>query len=97
MPEMYFHVRWPDDSTMACYSPSTTIRDAFVVGERYDVNEFVARSRTALTHASKRVADKFGYGCAHALRQIEEIEIHAAKFADRENSYVTVEALGDEQ
>lgn len=97
MPEMYFHVRWPDDSKMACYSPSTTIRDAFVLGERYNLVEFVARSRTALLHASERVAHKFGYGCAHALRQIEEIETRAADFTDRENMYVTVEAFGDEQ
>lgn len=95
MPEMYFHVRWPDDSTMACYSPSTTIRDAFVLGKRYHLAEFVLRSRTALLHASERVASKFGYGCAHALRQIEEIEARAADFSDLENSYVTVEAFGD--
>lgn len=96
MPEMYFHVRWPDDSAMACYSPSTTIRDAFKLGASYSVAEFVERSRTALTHASTRVANKYGYGCSHALHQIEEIEARAAAFADRENTYVTVEAFGDE-
>lgn len=96
MPEMYFHVRWPDDSAMTCYSPSTTIRDALIVGASYSVAEFVERSRTALTHASTRVANKYGYGCAHALRQIEEIETRAADFVDRENAYVTVESFGDE-
>lgn len=96
MPEMYFHVRWPDDSKTVCYSPSTTIRDAFVLGEGYRIDEFVARSRTALAYASDRVAKKYGYGCAHAQRQIAEIETRAAAFADRDNAYVTVEAFGEE-
>ena len=96
MPEMYFHVRWPDDSAMACYSPSTTIREAFEIGKTYSISEFVARSRSALTYASNRVADKYGYGCAHALRQIEEIETRAIDFSDPDNAYVTVESFGDE-
>lgn len=27
MPEMYFHVRWPDGETQRCYSPSTVVED----------------------------------------------------------------------
>jgi uncharacterized repeat protein (TIGR04042 family) len=93
MPEMTFRVRWPDDSTTLCYSPSSTIREAFVIGEGYPVPEFVARSRAALEHASARVAQKYGYGCAHAQRQIEEIESQAAAFANRADARITVEAF----
>ena len=96
MPELYFRVRWPDDSTTHCYSPSTTIRDAFTLGEGYSPAEFAARSRAALTHASARVAAKFGYGCAHAQRQIDEIESRAAQFSTCENARIVVEAFGDD-
>jgi uncharacterized repeat protein (TIGR04042 family) len=27
MPELYFHVRWPDGVTQRCYSPSTVLED----------------------------------------------------------------------
>lgn len=96
MPEIYFRVRWPDDSTTVCYSPSSTIKDALTAGHGYPVAEFVLRSRNALEHASARVAEKYGYGCAHAQRQIEEIELQAALFADREDARITVEKFGDQ-
>ena len=95
MPEMYFRVRWPDDSVSVCYSPSSTIRDAFVVGRGYAVDEFVDRSRRALEYASERVAQKYGYGCAHAARQIEEIEHRAAAFSDCRDALITVEDFGE--
>ncbi len=82
MPEMQFTVHWPDDSVMRCYSPSLVIREYFTVGERYAVDDFVARSREALTIASERVRAKFGYPCANAMRQLDEIDAKAAVFAN---------------
>ncbi|MFT4045251.1 MAG: MSMEG_0570 family nitrogen starvation response protein [Solimonas sp.] len=93
MPEMQFRVRWPDDSSMLCYSPSSTIREAFVLGHPYPVAEFVAKSRAALEHASRRVAQKYGFGCAHAAVQIHEIEAAAARFARDPHATVTVESF----
>ncbi|MDB6062164.1 MAG: hypothetical protein JWM78_2267 [Verrucomicrobiaceae bacterium] len=95
MPEVNFRVRWPDASATVCYSPSSTIKDVFVLGKPYAVGEFVAISRNALENASDRVAKKYGYGCAHAQRQIEEIEIRAAEFTDDNAARVVVEAFED--
>lgn len=92
MPEMHFRVRWPDDSTSVCYSPSSTIQEAFVLQQAYARDEFVQRSRDALLHASERVAQKYGYGCGHALAQIAEIERRARQYPPQ--STVTVEAFG---
>ncbi len=82
MPEMHFNVRWPDASVSQCYSPSSTVRDAFVVGQRYALDDFVNRSRAALEHASARVAQKYGFGCGQALSQIRAIEQRASQFPD---------------
>lgn len=95
MPELFFRVRWPDETTTVCYSPSSTITDALTQGKGYPLQEFVERSRTALIYASERVAQKYGYGCAHAARQIEEIETYAARFSDNADACVTVESFGD--
>jgi uncharacterized repeat protein (TIGR04042 family) len=48
MPEMCFHVRWPDGAAQRCYSPSTVVADYFTAGTEYDLADFVERSRTAL-------------------------------------------------
>lgn len=91
MPEMRFSVRWPDDSTSLCYSPSSTIRDALEAGRRYPLPEFVTRSRAALEHASERVAQKHGFGCGQALAQIRAIEQRAALYP--EDGHVVVESF----
>lgn len=77
---------------MRAYSPSSTIKDAFVLGHPYPVDEFVRRSRTALEHASQRVARIYGYGCGHAAAQIREIEWIAQRFNDAAHC-VVVEAF----
>ncbi|MGH8446056.1 MAG: MSMEG_0570 family nitrogen starvation response protein [Solimonas sp.] len=92
MPEVQFRVRWPDQSSSLCYSPSSTIREAYTLGHPYPLAEFVARSRAALEHASLRVAQKYGFGCAHAALQIREIEAAAAQFAGDPQATVTVES-----
>lgn len=93
MPEMHFHVRWPDDTASACYSPSLVIKDFFEPGRSYPVADFLARSREALTIASERVRQKYGMGCAHAAHQLAEIEAMAARFTDRADARVLVESF----
>ena len=91
MPETLFLVRWPDDSTSRCYSPSSTIREAFEPGRRYPLADFVQLSRTALEHASTRVAQKYGFGCGQALAQIRAIEQRATLYPD--GGHVVVESF----
>jgi len=93
MPEVNFRVRWPDQSQTVCYSPSSTIKDAFVVGEPYAVDEFLQRSRDALTLASQRVEKKYGYFCSSASQQLEAIKRRAAAFAGDATACITVESF----
>jgi len=95
MPEVHFRVRWPDNAESLCYSPSSTIKEVFAVGKPYAVAEFVAMSRAALENASARVAQKYGYGCAHAQLQIQEIEQRAAAFSENPSARITVEKFED--
>lgn len=92
MPEVTFRIRWPDDSVINAYSPSSTIKDALVAGHPYPVTEFVIRCRAALEHASARVAQRYGYGCGHAAAQIREIESTARRF-DLPTQTVVVEGF----
>ena len=91
MPETYFKVRWPDESRSYCYSPSSTIKDALRLNHPYPLAEFVSLSRAALEHGSARVAQKYGFGCGHALAQIREIEARATDFPA--DAIITVESF----
>ncbi|WP_423820587.1 MSMEG_0570 family nitrogen starvation response protein [Salinisphaera sp. SPP-AMP-43] len=91
MPETWFNVRWPDDSRMRCYSPSSTITQFFEPGARYAVSEFVGIARAALTHASERVRAKYGYACSASAEQLAVIERAAEAFAS--HATVTVEGF----
>ncbi|MFZ2405034.1 MAG: MSMEG_0570 family nitrogen starvation response protein [Methylobacter sp.] len=93
MPEMRFRVRWPDESTSLCYSPSQVVKDFFNPGETYELDDFIARSRAALQIASERVRQKYGYTCSSAMSQLGEIETIASRFSDIENPKVLVEAF----
>ncbi len=95
MPEVRFHVRWPDDSEQQCYSPSSTIRDFFTPGEAYPLAEFLDRSRRALHLASERVRQRYGYACSSAAAQLEQIEHTATRYADTPDARVTVTAFED--
>lgn len=95
MPELYFHVRWPDGRTQRCYSPSTVIEDYFTPGAGYDVEDFVERSRQALGIASERVRAKYGIACTAAAAQLAEIERVAAAYRSVPGAAVTVESLRD--
>jgi uncharacterized repeat protein (TIGR04042 family) len=93
MPEMYLVIRWPDGSMENCYSPSLVVKDYFVLGQSYQLADFLARSRTALTIASERVAAKYGYRCSRAFAQLSRIETAAAPFSDAPDARITIEAF----
>ena len=93
MPEMCFHVRWPDGAVDACYSPSLVIKDHFAIGESYSLRDFLHRSRTALTIASERVREKYGMPCSRALGQLARIEATGNRFAAVPDSRVAVIAF----
>ena len=80
MPEMTFHVRWPDGVEERCYSPSLVMHDYLAEGESYPIEDFVGRSTEALRLASERVRAKFGFACTSALQQESEILAAAARF-----------------
>ena len=82
MPEMNFHVRWPDGSVEPCYSPSTVIREYFSPGDQMSLAEFRQRSQQALTAASDRVAAKYGFHCSSAADQLRQIQKRLASFTD---------------
>lgn len=91
MPEMHFHVRWPDGRREACYSPSLVVKDFLTPGESYALDEFVAKTRTALTIASDRVREKYGFACSSAMAQLARIEAAAKRQAP--DGKVTVESF----
>jgi uncharacterized repeat protein (TIGR04042 family) len=95
MPEMRFQIRWPDGATEQCYSPSLVIRDHLAVGETYSVHEFLRRSRIALTIASDRVREKYGFACARAMGQLARLEAAAGHFDDTTGDRVTVISFHD--
>ena len=95
MPEMRFHIRWPDGTEESCYSPSLVIKDYFVPGAAYDLADFVARSREALTIASDRVEARYGMPCSLALGQLRRIESVGRAFAAAPEAQVTVLTFQD--
>lgn len=95
MPEMNFVIRWPDETTETCYSPSLVIKDYFTPGASYAIKEFVDKARTALNIASERVQSKYGMACGHALSQIAEIEQKSADFANKPDARVMVVSFSE--
>jgi len=85
---MHFVVRWPDDSTDTCYSPSTVIETYLLVNHGYTVEEFTTVALKALNQASERVAEKFGYYCSSAMDQAGAIENKAKQFGPTEQVIV---------
>lgn len=91
MPEMLFHIVWPDGAREACYSPSLVVKEHLVPGESYAVGDFLARSRTALTIASERVRARYGMPCSRALGQLDRLEQTASHFTQNPDANVAVE------
>jgi uncharacterized repeat protein (TIGR04042 family) len=77
MPEVIFHIRWPDGVEERCYSPSTIIHQHLKAGESYPLEDFVARARAGLIAASDRVALRYGFACSSAMDQLARIEAAA--------------------
>lgn len=95
MPEMHFHIRWPDGHESDCYSPSLVVREHLQVGTSYPLPEFVHRVHTALHIASDRVRAKYGFACSMALDQLAAIEARAGAFTP--DSRVQVLAFDPEE
>ena len=95
MPEMRFSIRWPDGRRESCYSPSLVIKDYFAPGETYALDDFVARSRTALHIASERVKAKYGFACSSAMDQLARIETAAKAFATLPDARVSVDVFDE--
>jgi uncharacterized repeat protein (TIGR04042 family) len=74
MPEVHFTVQLPDGAKRHCYSPSTVVKKYFAPGEQMPVTEFLDRSRQALSEASERVRQRYGFACTSAMAQLAEIE-----------------------
>jgi len=91
VPEMRFHIRWPDGRREACYSPSLVVQDFLAPGDSYALDDFVDRTRTALTIASERVREKYGFACSSAMAQLARIE--AAAEQQQPAGRVTVETF----
>jgi uncharacterized repeat protein (TIGR04042 family) len=92
---MIFDVRWPDNSTEPCYSPSLVVREHLEVGAAYPLPDFLGRCRTALQIASERVQAKYGFPCARAMAQLQRLEVRAAAFAETPDPVVHILAFRD--
>lgn len=90
MPEIRFEIQWPNGTQEICYSPSLVVKDYFTPAQSYPLDDFVERSRTALTIASDRVQAKYGMPCSLALGQLRQIEQQAAQFPPQDNPQVQV-------
>lgn len=95
MPQMYFHVKWPDEKVEHCYSPSSVIKSYFETGKTYALNEFMQRAESALNEASERVNAKYGYHCSSAMDQLSSLKIKAKQFDDHQSPEVTVMNITD--
>ena len=88
MPEVHFHVEWPDGEVTECYSPSTVVLDYFQTGMELTVSELVGMSEKALNHASQRVEARYGYRCISAAAQRDEILRRAQRFEDSDKTKI---------
>lgn len=78
MPEVYLPIEWPDRTTDRIYSPSTIINTYFKAGDQLTVAEFEVKITEALTQASQRVKEKFGFECSSAQAELQRLR-EAAK------------------
>jgi len=94
MPEMTFHVRWPDGVEQRCYSPSLVIHDHLSAGTGYTVADFVERSTRALSEASERVRAKYGFACTSAAETTQRITDAATRYPS--NALIEITAMHPE-
>ena len=69
------------------------IGDYLAPGQSYPVPEFVSRCEQALTEASERVRQKYGYTCSSAMDQLGRIRERARDFESTPDGNVAVEAF----
>ena len=81
MPETYFRVRWPDGEEQSCYSPSSVVAEYFAADQTYALSEFLRISESALSQASERVRQKYGFYCSSAADKLKQIQQHATRFS----------------
>ncbi|WP_411828056.1 MSMEG_0570 family nitrogen starvation response protein [Luteolibacter sp. AS25] len=74
MPEVTFTVSLPDGTNHYCYSPSTVVKNYFTKGDTLAAATFAEVARKALTEASNRVVEKFGFSCTAASASLADIE-----------------------
>ena len=81
MPETTFTLRFPDERVLRCYSPSLVVHEHLPPGTQHPVSEVVSRSRLALTIASERVQERYGFPCSMAAAALQAVEQAAARYA----------------
>ncbi len=74
MPAVHFEVRWPDGEQSQYYSPSTIIHEHLKAGMQFKQTEFANKIHVAMTQASERVYQRFGYYCSAASDELARIE-----------------------
>ena len=89
MPEMTFEVRWPDGRVDALYSPSLVVHDHLTTGASYSVRDFSRRATLAMSVASERVRERFGFACTSAAATAAAVEQAAAAY-DAEDRVVVL-------
>jgi uncharacterized repeat protein (TIGR04042 family) len=87
---MEFTLRWPDGAETRCYSPSLIIEDFLTSNTAYPLDDFLTRSRRALTEASNRVRVKYGFACSRAAATLGAIEDRATSLRDYADPQVLV-------
>ena len=90
MPEIRFHIQWPDGQQESCYSPSLIVKEYFQVGESYTITDFLTRARESLQIASDRVEAKYGFPCGLALGQLKKIEDTAQTYLPQPDDKVAI-------
>jgi uncharacterized repeat protein (TIGR04042 family) len=81
MPEMNFWIEWPDGVRESCYSPSYVVEEHLTQGEEYPVADFLDRADRALSEASERVRERYGFACSSALDQLERLRARASSLS----------------
>jgi uncharacterized repeat protein (TIGR04042 family) len=69
------------------------IREHFVAGTDYPLDDFVSACRRALTAASERVRVRYGTPCSLALGQLVQIEARAKRFAGSPEARILLESF----
>jgi uncharacterized repeat protein (TIGR04042 family) len=72
-------VRWPDGRVEEHWSPSLVVHDHLSAGERYRVDDFVARCLAAMTEADRRVRARYGFACTGAAATVEAVGTSAER------------------